>query len=169
MWQKIKTLIGPEEDGRDRLVAMDFGRGATNAFLDTFHQSEVSGRFFHLGQSAYRNAKEPGLSGKYQAEEGLRLRAKTLTALAPHPRGSYREGWGNSGRVRRRGARVSRLLRGDLYRQAHPRRPAKTPIRTSTAGRRQPGRSGRTMRSSLPTPSSPRGSPRRAARQSTGS
>ena len=52
MWQEIRNLLGPEEDGRERLVTTDFGRAAINAFLDTSPQSEVAGCFFHLGQSS---------------------------------------------------------------------------------------------------------------------
>ena len=93
MWKEIRNLLGPEEDGRERLVTTDFERAAINAFLDTYPQSEVAGRFFHLGQSVYRKVKELGLSGKYLADEGCRLRAKTLAALAFLPIEEVTEGY----------------------------------------------------------------------------
>ena len=90
MWREIKNLAGPEEDGQERLVSMDFERAAINAFPETPPQSDVAGCFAHLGQSVYRKVKEIGLSAKYQADEDFRLRAQTLTALAPLPPPSKR-------------------------------------------------------------------------------
>ena len=77
MWREIRNLVGPEEDGQDRLVTMDFERAAINTFLETFPRSNVSGCFSYLGQSVYRKVEELGLSGKYQADGDFRLRVNT--------------------------------------------------------------------------------------------
>ena len=91
MWGEIKNLIGEEAD-RDRICTMDFGRASISAFTEAFQASSVVGCIFHLWQSLYRKVQQIGISGKYQAGGGFRLRVKTLSALAFPPLAGIVEG-----------------------------------------------------------------------------
>ena len=64
---------------------MAFGRASIDAILAKFPAASVAGCIFHLRQALYRKVQELGLSGKYQASGDIRLRVKTLVALALLP------------------------------------------------------------------------------------
>ena len=81
MWEQVRNLVGEDAD-RKRLLTVDFGRAAINAFEETFPNSEVAGCCFHLCQSAFRRVQNLGLSAKFGADGDFKLRVKKLSALA---------------------------------------------------------------------------------------
>ena len=60
----------------------DFELAAMNAFQETFPGTPITGCFFHLKQSIYRQAVDKGLRQRYIDDENIRLHIKILGSLA---------------------------------------------------------------------------------------
>ena len=63
-------------------VMTDFEKAAMNAFEFCFPDAEITGCYFHLGQSAWRRVQGLGLSVKYLEDPAFALRVRRLLALA---------------------------------------------------------------------------------------
>lgn len=64
----------------DRIMS-DFEKGLINACNNVFPEAQVSGCFFHLGQSVYRRLQEEGLQAQYN-DEDRRLKRYTHMLLS---------------------------------------------------------------------------------------
>ena len=129
MWGEIRALLGGDYD-KERLVAVDCDRASINASTAAFPQAAVAGRYFHIGQSRYREVDGHGISQKYLASEEFRLRAKQLSALAPLPIeevAMWCEHLENSPEEDEQG--VPRVFRSDVHREASRRRQAEPVVR----------------------------------------
>ena len=74
-------------------IMTDFEAAAMNSFRSHFPQADVSGCYFHLGQSAWRKIQKigNGLPDKYKAEPEFALRVRKFLALAFVPTDQVRD------------------------------------------------------------------------------
>ena len=60
----------------------DFEKPAMNAFQNRFRNAEISGCYFHLGQSVWRRIQNNNLSGIYKQNPDFAIRVRKFLALA---------------------------------------------------------------------------------------
>ena len=63
-------------------IMTDFEKAAMNAFKRKFCNAEISGCYFHLGQSAWRRIQNDKLSEKYKDDPAFAIRVRRFLALA---------------------------------------------------------------------------------------
>ena len=79
VFAKLKSLFSSLQP---RTAMSDFETAAINAFGRTFPNVEMTGCFFHLSQSVFRQAQALGLAEAYIHNEDVCLYVKSLPALA---------------------------------------------------------------------------------------
>ena len=88
-----KKLLAELKDGASRnsfelkpaQLTIDFEQAVIGAFKYHFPRTEVSGYFFHFGQSLYWKVVEIGLKVQYQEDENLKKYVKKFISLALVP------------------------------------------------------------------------------------
>ena len=89
-----KKLVSELKDGalknsfelKPTQLTIDFEQAVIGAFKYHFPRIEVSGCFFHFGQSLFRKVVEIGLKVQYQEDENLKKYVKKIISLALVPR-----------------------------------------------------------------------------------
>ena len=89
-----KNLISELKDGALRnsfelkpaILKIDFELAVIGAFKYHFPTIEVSGCFFHFGQSLFRKIVEIGLKKQYQEDDDLKKFVKKIISLALVPK-----------------------------------------------------------------------------------
>ena len=83
MIEVIKNLV-PNLDFNPVSIMTDFEKAAMNAFGTHFPNADISGCYFHLGQSAWRHLQAPPgtLARRYKEDTPFALRVRRFLALA---------------------------------------------------------------------------------------
>ena len=77
----FKNLIEIEPDLNPSHIMVDFEKASLNALEENFI-AVVSGCFFHLSQSIYRQIQAKGLTTQYLEDQDFAIRMKMLASLA---------------------------------------------------------------------------------------
>ena len=91
MWQAINDLPAFGADNPPKQLLADFEPGAYGAALEVFPAVDLSGCYFHLGQSVDRQVAHLGPRERYLSDRHFRVRVKSLPALAFLPPGDVVE------------------------------------------------------------------------------
>ena len=75
-------LLLPPTVGKPVSIMTDFELAAMNSFRRHFPWAEISGCYFHLGQSVWRKLQGLGLGEKYRNEPDFAVRCRKFLALA---------------------------------------------------------------------------------------
>lgn len=80
-WDSVRSNT-EEFDLQPVSVLTDFELASIQAVKDTFPNTNVTGCFFHLGQSLWRHVQNAGLYNSYVTNDDIRTQVKSLLALA---------------------------------------------------------------------------------------
>ena len=87
MLDVIMQLMPYDVFANPESIMTDFEIAAMNAFRDRFPDAEISGCYFHLGQSIWRKIQNLSLDARYGTDKAFAIRVRRFMALAfvpPH-------------------------------------------------------------------------------------